>query len=174
MIHLDFRWKVRLLLFFGIRLHQKTSESLRFIHSYRYVFWLDLICSVMCDASLMLGKSFRVGWGPGWSFVHSGQKCEPESSDDSDPQLVGSFGDRSSTFTLFSTEKRKKWVTDPWRRPVINVFMTTNPCRCLGTVGPVSCKNTWFADCKRKGEIIVGCTLSVKPRVWLAFVYGRF
>lgn len=33
----------------------------------------------MVDAGLSLGRSFRVGWGPGGTLVHSGRLCGPKS-----------------------------------------------------------------------------------------------
>lgn len=37
-------------------------------------------CRLLMDAALFSGRSFRVGWGPGWKLVHSG---EPLSANDS-------------------------------------------------------------------------------------------
>uniref|UniRef100_A0A3B4AT94 Nuclear pore complex protein Nup98-Nup96 n=1 Tax=Periophthalmus magnuspinnatus TaxID=409849 RepID=A0A3B4AT94_9GOBI len=35
--------------------------------------------SLLMDAGLFHGRSFRVGWGPGWTLVHSGQTLSAES-----------------------------------------------------------------------------------------------
>lgn len=32
------------------------------------------------DAGLALGRSFRVGWGPGGTLVHLGSLCGPSST----------------------------------------------------------------------------------------------
>ena len=42
----------------------------------------------LCDHGLFLGRSFRVGWGPNWTMVHSGEKLSSPSS----PNLVGLGG----------------------------------------------------------------------------------
>lgn len=34
----------------------------------------------LCDHGLFLGRSFRVGWGPNWTLVHSGVQVSPSSS----------------------------------------------------------------------------------------------
>lgn len=31
---------------------------------------------ILHDAGCFMGRSFRVGWGPGWTLVHSGQPSE--------------------------------------------------------------------------------------------------
>lgn len=32
------------------------------------------------DAGLFAGRSFRVGWGPGWTLVHCGERLGSEPS----------------------------------------------------------------------------------------------
>ena len=42
---------------------------------------------LVADASLFMGRSFRVGWGPNWTLVHSGFQVSPEPSTTSTSQL---------------------------------------------------------------------------------------
>ena len=42
---------------------------------------------LVADASLFMGRSFRVGWGPNWTLVHSGFQVSPEPSTTSTGQL---------------------------------------------------------------------------------------
>ena len=42
---------------------------------------------MVADASLFMGRSFRVGWGPNWTLVHSGFQVSPESCTSSTDQL---------------------------------------------------------------------------------------
>ena len=48
----------------GSRIHRNIPE---FKESSMY-----MKQSMMKDAALFMGRSFRVGWGPGWTLVHSG------------------------------------------------------------------------------------------------------
>ncbi|XP_033833851.1 nuclear pore complex protein Nup98-Nup96 isoform X2 [Periophthalmus magnuspinnatus] len=55
--------------------------------------------SLLMDAGLFHGRSFRVGWGPGWTLVHSGQTLSAESKVlDKDPDY--SFLPRSTHKTV--------------------------------------------------------------------------
>lgn len=50
--------------------------------------------NLIADAGLMMGRSFRVGWGPGFVLVHSGtplgkQKTKPAPT--TQPSLAGDF-----------------------------------------------------------------------------------
>lgn len=47
----------------------------------------------LCDHGLFLGRSFRVGWGPNWTLVHSGAQISPSSSS----EFIGG-GEQGSMF----------------------------------------------------------------------------
>ena len=50
--------------------------------------------NLIADAGLMMGRSFRVGWGPGFVLVHSGtplRKPETKPAPTAQPSLVGDF-----------------------------------------------------------------------------------
>ena len=34
--------------------------------------------ALLVDAGLFMGRSFRVGWGPGWTLTHSGDIIQPK------------------------------------------------------------------------------------------------
>lgn len=34
--------------------------------------------TLLVDAGLFMGRSFRVGWGPGWKLAHSGDIVQPK------------------------------------------------------------------------------------------------
>lgn len=50
--------------------------------------------NLIADAGLMMGRSFRVGWGPGFVLVHSGTplgKQQPKPAPTTQPSLAGDF-----------------------------------------------------------------------------------
>ncbi|XP_063041599.1 nuclear pore complex protein Nup98-Nup96 isoform X2 [Engraulis encrasicolus] len=60
-------------------------------------------CRLLMDAALFHGRSFRVGWGPGWKLVHSGQVLSGHGGGASpdvaakDPLQLDSFSARPTT-----------------------------------------------------------------------------
>ncbi|XP_076821207.1 nuclear pore complex protein Nup98-Nup96-like isoform X2 [Clavelina lepadiformis] len=59
--------------------------------------------SMLGDASLFLGRSFRVGWGPGWTFIHSGNVTNLSSKDTNAGKEK-----ESSQFGLFSSRQHNQ------------------------------------------------------------------
>ncbi|KAK7096689.1 nuclear pore complex protein Nup98-Nup96-like [Littorina saxatilis] len=63
---------------------------------------------VSVDAACFMGRSFRVGWGPGWTLVHAGNPCMSEEEGESNKQsaysLLPSIGGGQSQ------SRRKAWT----------------------------------------------------------------
>ena len=47
---------------------------------------------LLADAGLMMGRSFRVGWGPNWTLVHSGTKISTVAGSSQNKIQTSSFG----------------------------------------------------------------------------------
>lgn len=63
--------------------------------------------NLLVDAGLMMGRSFRVGWGPNWTLVHSGSEIS-ERTDSSQNRMQTSFG------ILGGRQEPRKLKTTPY------------------------------------------------------------
>ncbi|XP_052793615.1 nuclear pore complex protein Nup98-Nup96-like [Mya arenaria] len=54
--------------------------------------------ALLVDAGLFMGRSFRVGWGPGWTLAHCGDPVQPREEEEERP---------AGTFNLFTGGQRR-------------------------------------------------------------------
>ncbi|XP_053400747.1 nuclear pore complex protein Nup98-Nup96-like [Mercenaria mercenaria] len=54
--------------------------------------------ALLVDAGLFMGRSFRVGWGPGWTLAHCGDIVQPEDLEEDKP---------TNTFSLFTGGQKR-------------------------------------------------------------------
>jgi nuclear pore complex protein Nup98-Nup96 len=52
------------------------------------------------DAGLMMGRSFRVGWGPGWTLVHAGTACAAQEEGEHSMIYVTRFKMKACNFHI--------------------------------------------------------------------------
>ncbi|XP_062580939.1 nuclear pore complex protein Nup98-Nup96-like isoform X2 [Saccostrea cucullata] len=69
---------------------------------------------VIVDAALFHGRSFRVGWGPGWTFAHAGSTVTQ--------QVTGA---EETSFSVLSSSRKKKVGPTSWNVAVEKLDVTS-------------------------------------------------